>query len=71
MNANHRKLLELNDELSMFLSHSKFFRGCGLSDSHVLAIFMEMNNGSGEQVSTDAVKYTMICKYTLYACSYK
>ena len=42
MNANHWKLLGLYDELPMFLSQVNVFRGRGLSDSHELAVFLQL-----------------------------
>ena len=42
MNANHWKLLGLYDELPMFLSQVNVFCGRGLSDSHELAVFLQL-----------------------------
>ena len=42
MHKNHWKLLGLYDELSMFLSQVDIFRGRGLSDSHELAVFLQL-----------------------------
>jgi len=42
MNANHWKLQGLYDELPMFLSQVNVFRGHGLSDSHELAVFLQL-----------------------------
>ena len=42
MFQNHWKLLGLYDELSMFLSQVNIFRGRGLSDSHELAVFLQL-----------------------------
>ena len=42
MHKNHWKLLGLYDELSMFLSQVNIFRGRGLSDSHELAVFLQL-----------------------------
>ena len=39
---NHGKLLGLYDELPMFLSQVNIFRGRGLSDSHELAVFLQL-----------------------------
>ena len=55
MADNHGKLLDLYDELAMFLSQINIFRGRGLSDSHELALFyncMVETLGSGERVCT-------------------
>lgn len=43
---NHWKLLGLFDELPMFLSQMNVFRGRGLSDSHELAILLQLYGGS-------------------------
>ena len=42
MYQNHWKLLGLYDELPMFLSQVNVFRGRGLSDSHELAVFLQL-----------------------------
>lgn len=42
MHKNHWKLLGLYDELPMFLSQVNIFRGRGLSDSHELAVFLQL-----------------------------
>ena len=42
MHQNHWKLYGLYDELPMFLSQVNIFRGRGLSDSHELAIFLQL-----------------------------
>ena len=42
MSKNHWKLLGLYDELSMFLSQVNIFRGRGVSDSHELAVFLQL-----------------------------
>ena len=45
MYQNHWKLLGLYDELAMFLSLVNIFKGRGLSDSHELAIFLQLYGG--------------------------
>lgn len=42
MADNHCKLIGLYDELAMFLSQINVFRGRGLSDSHELALFLQL-----------------------------
>lgn len=42
MSENHCKLLGLYDELAMFLSQINVFRGRDLSDSHELAVFLQL-----------------------------
>lgn len=46
MSENHGKLLGLYDELAMFLSQINVFRGRGLSDSHELALFLQLYGGN-------------------------
>ena len=46
MAENHGKLLGLYDELAMFLSQINVFRGRGLSDSHELALFLQLYGGT-------------------------
>lgn len=42
MSENHSKLLGLYDELAMFLSQINVFRGRGVSDSHEVALFLQL-----------------------------
>ena len=42
MNENYSKLLGLYDELAMFLSQINVFRGKGVTDSHELAVFLQL-----------------------------
>lgn len=45
MSQNHSKLLGLYDELSTFLTQINLYRGRALSDSHDLALFLQLYNG--------------------------
>ncbi len=45
MNDNSARLLGFYDELSAFLSQINLYRGRGLSDSHELALFLQLYNG--------------------------
>ena len=45
MSENSGQLLRLYDELSTFLAQINLYRGRGLSDSHELAIFLQLYNG--------------------------
>jgi energy-coupling factor transporter ATP-binding protein EcfA2 len=45
MHDNDWKLLGLYDELPMFFSQINVFRGRGLSDSHELAVFLQLYGG--------------------------
>ena len=46
MADNHGKLIVLYDELTMFLFQINVFRGRGISDSHELAVFLQLYGGS-------------------------
>ena len=46
MSDNNWKVLGLYDELPMFLSQINVFRGQGLSDSHELALLLQLYGGS-------------------------
>ena len=46
MHENHAKLLGLYDELSMFLSQMNVFRNKGVTDSHEVAVFLQLYGGS-------------------------
>ena len=46
MSENHGKLLGLYEELAMFLSQINVFRGRDLSDSHELALFLQLYGAS-------------------------
>ena len=45
MSENSGRLLGLYDELSAFLAQINLYRGRGLSDSHELAMFLQLYNG--------------------------
>ena len=45
MHANASRLICLYDELSAFLTQISLFRGWNLSDSHELAMFLQLYNG--------------------------
>ncbi len=42
MSENHGKLIGVYDKLAMFLSQINVFRSRGLSDSHELALFLQL-----------------------------
>lgn len=46
MHENNSKLLGLYDELPMFLSQMNVFRGKGVTDSHELAVFLQLYGGN-------------------------
>ena len=45
MNDNSVRLLGIYDELAAFLGQINLYRGRGLSDSHELAVFLQLFNG--------------------------
>ena len=45
MHENGSRLLGFYDELSAFLTQINLYRGCGLSDSHEPALFLQLYNG--------------------------
>ena len=61
MCENDWKLLGLYDELPMFLSQINVFRGRGLSDSHELALFLQLYGGSQWVRKTGKLH----CQYTI------
>lgn len=46
MHDNHSKLLGLYDELTMFLAQMNVFRGKGVTDSHELAVFLQLHGAN-------------------------
>lgn len=46
MAENHCKVLGLYDELAMFLSQMKILQGRSISDSHEMALFLQLYGGS-------------------------
>ena len=46
VSQNHSKLLGLYDELAMFLSQINVFRGHGVSNSHEVALFLQLYSAS-------------------------
>ena len=46
MDENNSKLLGLYDELAMFLSQMNVFRGKGVTDSHEVAVFLQLYGGN-------------------------
>ena len=45
MNDNSSRLLGFYDKMSTFLTQINLYRGRGLSDSHELALFLQLYNG--------------------------
>ena len=69
MSDNSGRLIGLYDELPSFLTTINLFRGRGLSDTHELAMFLELYNANewtcttGKTVSFGAI-YTSLCPIT-------
>ena len=75
MADNHGKLLGLYDELSMFLSQINVFRSRGLSDSHELAVFLQLYVASSWTRKTGNINihctvYIIMCIHDVYSCIY-
>ena len=66
MAENHCKLLGLYDKLAMFLSQINVFRGRGLSDTHELALFLQLYSANAWTRRTG--RYVHFVQYDL--CSY-
>ena len=47
MAENDGQLLGIYDELTTFLTQINLFKGKGISDSHDLALFLQLYNGFG------------------------
>lgn len=62
MHQNHWKLLGLYDELPMFLSQINIFRGRGVTDSHELAVFLQLYG------SDPWIRRTGKCLFMLFRC---
>lgn len=61
MSENHCKLFGLYDELSMVLSQINVSRGRGLSNSHELALFLQLYGGNGWVRKTG--NYHLVCTF--------
>ena len=65
MAENSARLLGLYDELSSFLTRINLFRGKGLSDSHELAMFLELYNAN-DWTRTTGIVYILCHIHHLY-----
>ena len=69
MHENHSKLMGLYDELAMFLSQMNVFRGKGVTDSHELAVFLQLYGANlwvrktGKSVDCFTWAYSAITNY--------
>ena len=68
MSDNHGKLVGLYDELAMFLSQINVFRSRGLSDSHELALFLQLYGGSSWTRKTGKRCYALGDYYLMKCC---
>ena len=59
MAENDGQLLGIYDELTTFLTQINLFKGKGISDSHDLALFLQLYNGFGWSRKTGKVIYTV------------
>lgn len=66
MAENDGRLLGIYDELTTFLTQINLFKGKGISDSHDLALFLQLYNGFGWSRKTGKVIYTVT--YQRYKC---
>lgn len=60
MSENYGKLLGLYDELAMFLSQINVFRSRGLSDSHEMAVFLQLYGASSWIRRTGTSMHSML-----------
>ena len=65
MHSNASRLLGLYDELSAFLSQINLYRGRSLSDSHELALFLQLYNGHPWRRDTGEATIWFIVNYYL------
>lgn len=65
MAENHSKLLGLYDELSTFLTQINLYKSRGLSDSHDLAVFLQLYNGHPWSRRTGMFVYGATCNQLL------
>ena len=61
MADNHGKLLGLYDELAMFLSQINVFRSRGLSDSHEMAVFLQLY-GASSWIRRTGMYIAVLCR---------
>lgn len=67
MAENDGRLLGLYDELTTFLTQINLYKSKGLSDSHDLAVFLQLYNGIGWSRRTGMHSLTaVVTVYTLY-----
>ena len=70
MAENGGRLLGMFDELSAFLTKIKLYSSRGLTDSHELAVFLELYNANPWTRTTGLVIYTSIFFVYLIHYSY-
>ena len=70
MSENSGRLLGLYDELSAFLAQINLYRGRGLSDSHELAMFLQLYNGHQWRRDTGKKCAPTLCIVIAIVCTY-
>lgn len=76
MHENSGRLLGLYDELTSFLSQIRLYRGGGLSESHELALFLQLFNGHHWRRDTGSMYLlvlrlaTLLLAISMMLCSY-
>jgi len=71
MNENSARLLGFYDELSAFLTQINLYRGRGLSDSHELALFLQLFNGHPWRRDTGTYTHYEFGAYFYITSSYR
>ena len=66
MAENHSKLLGLYDELSTFLTQINLYKSQGISDSHDLALFLQLYNGHPWARRTGLCSGVFACACVIY-----
>ena len=70
MAENHSMLLGLYDELSTFLTQINLYKSRGLSDSHDLALFLQLYNGHPRArrtgICSNVVHYSCVCRPVVF-----
>jgi hypothetical protein len=67
MSENSGRLLGLYDELTSFLTRINLYRGKGLSDTHELAVFLELYNANEWTRTTGELFLKKIFKYFIFS----
>lgn len=68
MQENSSRLLGIYDELSAFLTQINLYRGRNLSDSHELALFLQLYNGHSWRRDTGMVHVSGLVEFAKKKC---